>query len=362
MSRHTTPLVRQGVTLIELLVLVAVIGVLAMMLVPLFEARRDEARNLGCQSNVQHIVTAIRMYMEDHGGALPPEEHRPEVLAYFNTGPGGRDWHGDSDCPRARQANPFLRWPVIFDSYVSSRAVWQCPSARLIGGAGWIIPDQDWLSYLQAREGLWGTGTDYLPCMCAWPAGWGGSVTDSIAQGRLAIAFPGPENTQPVAGAFRQSLGTTYWPSLTLSEVTDPSSFVIAGDAGASTQALGLGVAAYPDVCRLECSNPCCGGADWENCPWTRLCGVPGDGSYLSNISQRVPVARHRGRFAPGLAPWQRNGVNIGFLDGHVRWIASEDLIDKVAAGEYEGLEAWGPTSDDDWSGGYLTENGWVIY
>ena len=58
----------------------------------------------------------------------------------------------------------------------------------------------------------------------------------------------------------------------------------------------------------------------------------------------------------------ERNGVNVGFLDGHVSWVSSEGLIAQVRDGEVEGVLPWGPTSDDDWSGGYFTENGWLLY
>ena len=58
----------------------------------------------------------------------------------------------------------------------------------------------------------------------------------------------------------------------------------------------------------------------------------------------------------------ERNGVNVGFLDGHVSWVSSEGLIRRVRDGQVQGVYAWGPTSDNDPSGGYLTENGWLLY
>jgi hypothetical protein len=45
--------------------------------------------------------------------------------------------------------------------------------------------------------------------------------------------------------------------------------------------------------------------------------------------------------------------VNIGFLDGHAQWIPSETLIDEVAAGEVDGVKAWGPTSTCGFSDKY---------
>ena len=356
-----------GFTIAELLVTLAIIAVLAAMVVPVFEARSEEARSLTCQSNMQRIVTAIRMYMADHDDTLPPTEHRQEAIDYFNTGPGGRAWTRSTDCYRVRQANPYLRWPVILGSYVASRSLWQCPSATIVSGAAWIIPGPDWLGHLQAYEGMWGTGTGGGPCYLAWPTGWGGTVTDSITQQQLAMAWMAPLYGTVASGAFVQSIGTTWWPELTLGEVADASTFIIAADGGVVTYDLGVEVMAYPDICQLGCSNPCCSGTDWEICADSAAdCGLfrsaPNNGSFLKNVSLRTPYARHRGRFISSVPMWERNGVNVGFLDGHVNWVSSEGLIGQVRDGQVDGVVAWGPNSDDDWSGGYLTDNGWLIY
>ncbi|HUU54055.1 MAG TPA: type II secretion system protein [Armatimonadota bacterium] len=348
-----------GFTIAELLVTVAIIAVLAVMVVPVFKARSEEARTLTCQSNMQRIVTAIRLYMADNDDTMPPDEHRMEVIEYFQTVPGGHPTRsytiGDPDdrCNRDVQANPYLRYPVILDSYVR-KSVWQCPSATLVSGGGWIVPEPDWLSYLKSYQGDWGKATPDEadgPCHLAWPKGWGGEVTDSLVQHRLAVPQFSLLYGVPATGAFIQSIGTTRCPDLTLAEVADASSFVIAGDAGNAAEGMGAGVIAYPEICALPCGNEVCGFADWEACAEPAAdCGLyrqtPRDGSFLRNVSLRTPYARHRGRFSPGVPMWQRSGVNIGFLDGHVRWIASEALLDDAKTGAVSGLgPLWGPSS-----------------
>ncbi len=346
-------------TVVELLVTIAIIAVLAAMMVPVFEARSEEARSLTCQSNMQRIVTAIRMYMADHDDTMPPDEHRMEVIMYFQTVPGGHPSRsytvGDLDdrCNRDTQANPYLRYPVILDSYVASRSVWQCPSATILGGGTWIIPEPDWLSYLISYEGDWGKATPYEgdgPCHLAWPKGWGGEVTDSLVQHRLAVPQFSLLYAVPATGAFIQSIGTTRSPELTLAEVADASSFVIAGDAGNFADGMGVEVMAYPEICALPCGNEVCGFADWEACAEPAAdCGLyrqtPRNGSFLRNVSLRTPYARHRARLS-GVAPmWQRSGVNIGFLDGHVQWIGSEALLQERKLGTLTGFGEWGPNS-----------------
>src|SRR5574340_13956 len=107
---------RRGFTLIELLVVIAIIGILAAMLFPVFARARESARKTQCLANVKNIAIAINMYLTDYD-SLPPKEHRTEVIDAF----------GD-DCQYSTGANPYLRWPVIFDDYVKNRQVWSCPS------------------------------------------------------------------------------------------------------------------------------------------------------------------------------------------------------------------------------------------
>ncbi len=342
---------RKGFTLIELLVVIAIIGILAAMVFPVFARARESARKAVCLSNVKNIALAIQMYLADNNDTLPPNEHRREALDYFNTGPGGKGWTRDYDCHRARQANPYLRWPVVFDEYTKNRDVWRCPSAKMEGGATGIIPVQDWLAFMIANEGSWGTGDhDLKPCSLCWPNGWGGEVTDSIWQERTAVG---------ANKAFVQSIGTVYANELKLVEVQDPVNFIVCGDAGATVDDFCAGTLAYPDLCVLECSSSC-GWVDWEICISAADCGLyqqaPNDGSFLANPELRKPFARHLG------------GVNIGFLDGHASWFMSQIVVEKVAEtakgemGGFEGIGFWGPTSFDPYSDSCYPTGGVWIY
>jgi type II secretory pathway pseudopilin PulG len=344
----------RGLTVAELLVVAAVIGILAAMLVPVFATSRDEARTTTCMSNQQQIVNAIRMYMSDHDDTLPPREHREEVLLYFDTAPGGATYipvDETGHCRYAAWANPYLRWPVILESYLASRDVWRCPSARLEHGATLIVPGPDWLQYLQWMEGMWGRASANPligPCYWAWPTGWGGAVTDSILQGTLAS--PWWYYGSVSEDVFQQSIAAHWHPDLHLSEVADPARFVTTSDAGVTTNHLGLGATAYPELCALECGNQVCGWVDWDYCTWAVDCGLynqaPNSGSFLRNVSFRLPYARHRARFAPGVPGPLRHGVIVGFLDGHLEWVPSETLIGRSASGDLLGVEHWGPVSD----------------
>ena len=171
-------------------------------------------------------------------------------------------------------------------------------------------------------------------------------MTDSITQQRMVK--PSRARTggaEPVDGVFRQSIGANKAAfGLRPEELGDPSVFVICADAGAQADYFSTGTLAYPDLCALECANEVCGWIDWEKCPWAADCGAPNDGSFLRDPDLRKPHARHRG------------GVNLGFLDGHAAWFASEDVIAQspskgnAARGRLRGYGPNGPTSDCDFA------------
>jgi len=337
---------KKGFTLIELLVVIAIIGILAAMVFPVFARARESARKAVCLSNVKNIALAIQMYMADNNDTLPPDEHRQEVIDYFVTGPGGTEEPPDpSDAWCARQSNPYLRWAVVLDEYVKNRDVWRCPSAKMVQGATWIVPGPDWFAYVRAHEGEWGAVADYFtgPCMIGWPPGWGGIVTDTLAQGMNAVPETGTgQDVQQKAFVMSVAILEGVY-GLKLAAVEDPVKFVITSDGGAKTTDQNVGSLAYPDICALECSTGVCCAPDWETCPSSAdndgcvqciFLHAPSDGSMLRDPEARKPYSRHLG------------GVNMGFLDGHASWVQSEAVIKRYQEGELQGVDTWGPTSE----------------
>ena len=354
MRRH------RGFTLIELLVVIAIIGILAAMVFPVFARARESARKAVCLSNVKNIALAIQMYLADNNDTLPPGEHRPEVIEFFNAIPSNNDDPTydpaeGGDCDLLNDANPYLRWPVVLDEYVKNRDVWRCPSAKLYKGASFMIPQQDWFSYWYVHQGEFPNGTEGWvggPCEYAWPAGWGGTITDTIVQQRLGVG-------DVVAGqdaankAFEMSIGTNQAAiEVKLVSVQDPVNYIICGDQGGNPQSEDIGNFAYPDVCNATCGN--CGCSSWiEDCADSIQSGCPDDWQCFLNWHTSSTMLKDKELLKKGSR--HLGGANLGFLDGHATWMNSARLLDKWAedakadspstAPVAMGLASWGPMS-----------------
>ncbi|MDR1282067.1 MAG: prepilin-type N-terminal cleavage/methylation domain-containing protein [Opitutaceae bacterium] len=105
-------------TLVELLTVIAVVGVLAGILVPVVGKARGSARTTACLSNLRQFGVASFLYANEHGGRLN----------YQSSYPGTQGW-----------------WFTRFGSYLSTSAsvrtaqtVWLCPAVtdRVAGGGG----------------------------------------------------------------------------------------------------------------------------------------------------------------------------------------------------------------------------------
>jgi prepilin-type N-terminal cleavage/methylation domain-containing protein/prepilin-type processing-associated H-X9-DG protein len=339
---------RRGFTLIELLVVIAIIGILAAMLFPVFARARESARKIQCLSNVKNIALAINMYLTDYD-ACPPGNADSNLTAWVGSltlGAGGdiRCSHQGGEEQWGWRANPYLRWPVVLDEYIKNRDVWKCPSATVESGAAFIVPsgpNGDFRRYLADNTGAWGEsamGYGFGICSMSYPSGWGGAITDSIAQGQLAgLNILAGTTSGRADQAFIQSVSyNSNAVALKSSSVEDSARFEICADGGTMPDAGSPAMIAFPDVCCAECSGITYfawgGWPDPNGCPDGSYCAgcanLHMNLNFAKDPSVRKSHTRHMG------------GSNLGFLDGHAKWMASEAILAAYGEGDLQGVRA----------------------
>ena len=78
---------KRAVTLVELLVVIAVIGILAALLLSALSRAKENARRTACVSNLRQVNLAIHLYADDYSDFLPvlpdPNPYPNGVGAYY---------------------------------------------------------------------------------------------------------------------------------------------------------------------------------------------------------------------------------------------------------------------------------------
>ncbi len=115
---------RTGFTMVELLLVLAIIVTLASILFPVFARAREQARSNTCRMNLLNIGMALRAYAADHDGLYPPTEDDLSPLTddYLTT-------DAVFNCPSRTSSNRFSRPQGVPMGAPANDEIW-------LGGAG----------------------------------------------------------------------------------------------------------------------------------------------------------------------------------------------------------------------------------
>jgi general secretion pathway protein G len=120
---------KRAFTLIEMLIVIAIISLLAMILFPVFMSARGTARSITCVSNLHQIGLAMALYMQDYDrfprGLDPSDKFAPEI------------WNSRPDVQEFLANTPLLQSSQVLGGYLKNSSVWKCPS-----DTGFIYPEK----------------------------------------------------------------------------------------------------------------------------------------------------------------------------------------------------------------------------
>ncbi len=137
---------RSAFTLVELLIVIAIIALLAGLLFPVFAKVRENGRTAACNSNLHQLGLAFTQYISDYGGRLPRAanlQNWADGGHWVTGGEGGtpKNYDGTTDPTGFGLANPSTfatidgheAYPAdpksALYSYVKSTSIFMCPSA-----------------------------------------------------------------------------------------------------------------------------------------------------------------------------------------------------------------------------------------
>jgi len=199
-----------GFTLVELLVVIAVIAILAALLLPALARAKVRAQGTFCANNTKQLLLAWRMYAEDNREELPfayaQQPTPPGNAAYVwvqgeldNTNPSFVDnWNYDTT----------IRKGAIWPYCGKSIAIWHCPADTSRG----IDPYRRAVIRRSVSMSNWIGGDGDRPDD-RYKGGWGTLAPGTTVARKLTqIGNPGPARTLVILDERQDSINNAFFP------------------------------------------------------------------------------------------------------------------------------------------------------
>jgi prepilin-type N-terminal cleavage/methylation domain-containing protein/prepilin-type processing-associated H-X9-DG protein len=283
-----------GFTLIEILVVVAIIALLAAILFPVFSRARENARRASCQSNMKQLGLAITQYVQDYDerypiGQIVPSADTADRPCVSNTaiayGPKVRSLTVGSGA-----TDYGLFWMSVITSYTKSQQIYRCPSGpNLADGTNWNTTTQNGYGILAYAHN---------PMV----------LLNSVWQKGSAAPF-----NSPTIDANCEVVSPWGWRTMHAASFGSPASVVMLSDRGRTDrEAMSCVYSQQPSTSPYY---PCSSATGWAS------------GSDTPDAAKGTnPADRHF------------EGSNFLFIDGHVKWLSFTDYKARKGTSSTPGL------------------------
>jgi len=115
---------RAGLTLVELLLVIAIIAILAALLLPVLSAGPLKSRQIACSNNLKQLELASTLYTADNEGRLAGNSPATQVLAPDVT----NNWIGGNMRASSDATNLDLIRSSKFFPYANNVSLFRCPA------------------------------------------------------------------------------------------------------------------------------------------------------------------------------------------------------------------------------------------